>query len=308
MPAEFEPHAASWLCWPHNLDNWPDDLPAAEAEFSALVELLATSEPVRVLVESARPAPPGVEFCAVPSDDAWLRDSGPTFVREGPKLVALDWGFDGWGGKYPHARDARLAARIAELAGAERRRPDLVTEGGALEVDGEGTLLATRSSLLYPARNPGLDEAAVEGALRRALGAQKLLWVEGQLPGDDTDGHVDNLARFVSPGRVVCGVPAAAESLRGKRDAHGRTLEVIELPVPPRIESRGEPLPASYANFYIANELVAVPCFGVSQDAEALEVLRPLFPRRRVHGLACRTLLAGLGGFHCLTQQQPEAA
>ena len=308
LPAEFEPHSATWLCWPHNRDSWPDDLPAAVAEFEALVDLLASSEPVHVLVEAERSARARVEFHVVPSDDAWLRDTGPSFVREGPALVALDWGFNGWGAKYPHAHDAGIAARVAVLAGAERRRPGLVAEGGALEVDGEGTLLTTRSSLLDPARNPGRDEAAVEDTLRRALGVCEVIWVEGELAGDDTDGHVDNLARFVAPGRVVSGVPAAGKSLRGAHDARGREIEVIDLPPPPKLERGGDPLPASYANFYIANQVVAVPQFGVPEDAAALEVLRPLFPDRRVVGLGCRTLLAGLGGLHCLTQQQPGAA
>ena len=306
MPAEFEPHAATWLCWPHNRDNWPQNLADAEREFRALVELIAESEEVHVLVEDVREkaAIPNVRFHVVPSDDAWLRDTGATFVQGPRGLVALDWGFNGWGGAYPCLLDAQVGARIADLAGAEYRSPDLVTEGGALETDGEGSLLATRSSLLDPQRNPDLDPTRAEALLGQWLGIERVLWVEGAIDGDDTAGHIDNLARFVAPGHVVSGVPEAAKSLRGRRDARGRELEVSELPLP-RVGHGGEPLPASYANFYVANSIVAVPRFGVAEDDRAIDVLRPLFPGRRVVGVECRTLLAGLGGPHCLTQQQP---
>ncbi len=311
LPAEWEPHAATWLCWPHKRENWPDNLAEAEAEFEALIAEIASSEPVHVLVDAPRASGPlpslreGVSFHAVPSDDAWLRDTGPTFVRRGDELVALDWTFNGWGGLYPWDRDAAVAGRVAELAGVPVESPGLVLEGGAFDGDGEGTLLCTASVALDPARNPGRGIQQIEREFERWLGAARVLWVEGELAGDTTGGHVDNMVRFTSPGRVACALPDCRDALRGAKDARGRVLELVDLPPPPRVEREGVDLPASYANFYVANELVAVPRYGATDDEAAVEVLRDLFPGRRVVGLDCRALLGGLGSIHCLTQPQP---
>ncbi|MBW2282506.1 MAG: agmatine deiminase family protein, partial [Deltaproteobacteria bacterium] len=277
LPAEWEPHAATWLCWPHNRENWPDDLAEAEAEFEALVAALASSEPVHVLAN----APPAstalsranVSLHIVASDDAWLRDTGPTFVWRGGDLVALDWTFNAWGGLYPPwDRDAEVAARVAALAGVPVERPDLVLEGGAFDGDGEGTLVCTQSVALDAARNPGRRLDEIEREFERWLGAERVLWVEGELAGDTTAGHVDNMVRFTSPGRVACGLPGVGEALRGAKDARGRALQVVDLPPPPRVERAGHPLPASYANFYVANDLVAVPRYGAPDDEAAIEV------------------------------------
>jgi len=313
LPAEWEPHAATWLCWPHSRENWPDDLAEAEAEFEALAAELASSEPVHVLVDarpaSAELARAGVSFHAVPSDDAWLRDTGPTFVWRGSEPVALDWTFNAWGGLYPPwDRDAAVAGRVAQLAGIPAERPGLVLEGGAFDGDGEGTLLCTASVALDPARNPGRGLGEMERELERWLGAARVLWVEGELAGDTTAGHVDNMARFISPGRVACALPGCRDALRGAKDARGRVLELVDLPPPPRVERAGQPLPASYANFYVANAIVAVPRYGASDDEAAVEVLRDLFPGRRVVGLDCRALVGGLGSIHCLTQPQWQAS
>jgi agmatine deiminase len=331
LPAEWEAHAATWLGWPHNAETWPGRLEEAEREFEALVRALVGSEPVRLLVQDPEHAShvrerlgplgsdPRISLHVVPSDDSWLRDTGPTFVwGEAGELVAIDWTFNAWGGKYPPwERDDAIAGEVARLAGACVLRPGLVAEGGALEVDGEGTLLATEPTLVDPARNPGLSREDLEGRLRDLLGARKVVWLPGGIEGDDTDGHIDDVARFVAPGRVVCSSEANAsdpnhESLaaclakiREARDASGRTLEVIEIPMPTPIEAEGERLPASYANFYISNSSVLVPVFGVPTDWTALEQLTRLFPERQVLGVPCRVLVRGLGGVHCLTQQQP---
>ena len=308
LPAEWERHAATWLCWPRSRENWPEDLAEAQAEFEALVAELASSEPVHVLADAPRASSPaGVSFHAVPSDDAWLRDTGPTFVwRGGDELVALDWTFNAWGGLYPPwDRDAAVAGHLAGLAGVPVESPGLVLEGGAFDGDGEGTLLCTASVALDPARNPGRGIDEIEREFERWLGAARVLWLEGELAGDTTAGHVDNMARFTSPGRVACALPGCRDALRGAKDAQGRVLEVIDLPPPPRVEREGLPLPASYANFYVANELVAVPRYGATDDEAAVEVLRDLFPGRRVVGLDCRALLGGLGSIHCLAQPQP---
>ena len=325
MPAEWETHAATWLAWPHNPDTWPGCLEQAEREFAALVDALAESEPVHLLVPSeahgrraASLLHAAVTLHRVPLDDSWMRDIGPTFVRQEDRLLAIDWTFDSWGGKYPPwQRDDAVAARVAALAGAPLLRPGLVLEGGALEVDGEGTLLATESSVLDPKRNPGVGRETLEARLRELLGVERVIWLEAGLAGDDTGGHVDNIARFVAPARVVCssepdagdanhaGLLSCLERLRAARDARGRRLEVSELPLPPASCADGERLPASYSNFYIANRVVVVPQFGAPADRHALEVLAPLFPERRVVGVSARALVRGLGTLHCLTQQQP---
>jgi agmatine deiminase len=315
MPAEWEPRAASWLAWPTSLDDWADCLDAAEAEFVGLVRALAARERTELLTSDLLhvrsrlahvSAEPSLRLHEIPTAEPYLRDTGPGFVHDASgELRAIDWRFDAWGGKYPGSRvDDAVAARIAALACVPHVRCDLVVEGGALEPDGEGTLLATRSSLLDPKRNPGLTEALLAERLHELLGIEHIVWIEGSVAGDDTDGHVDNLARFTAPGRVVC-LPGV-EGLAGARDARGRTLERIELPPPPDLRADGRPLPASYANFYLATGAVLVPQFGVDTDTDALETLRALLPEREPVALPVRTLLRGGGGLHCLTQPQPQ--
>ncbi len=325
MPAEYEAHATTWLVWPHNPDTWPGCLAEAKREFTVLVETLAESEPVHVLVQDedqrARVAAAlnsSATLHVVPSDDSWMRDIGPTFVHDAGGLTALDWTFNNWGGKYPPwDRDDRVASRVAELAGTRHLRVGMVAEGGSLEVDGQGTLLATRSSLLGATRNPGCSEDQIAARLGELLGCPRIIWLDAGLAGDDTDGHIDNLARFVAPGRVVCAAeddpsdpnhePLAAcrERLEQAVDARGRRLEVETLPMPEPLAAEGVRLPASYANFYIANRVVAVPQFGGAADRRALEVIQKLLPDRPARGVPARSLLRGLGTLHCLTQQQP---
>jgi len=317
FPAEYEPHAATWVGWPHNVETWPGCLEAAEREFAGLVCAIAECELVNVLVRDSAhaqhvrgllaAAPSGrVALHEVPTDDSWLRDTGPTFAVDGDGLLAIDWIFDAWGGKYPPwERDAKVAERVAELAGVRHLAVPLVLEGGAIEGDGAGTLMVTRTSVL--GRNRSLAQNEIELQFEELLGATRTIWLDGEVEGDDTDGHIDNLARFVAPGRVACASAALREQLEGQYDARGRVLEVVQLPSPPPLEADGLPLPASYLNFYLPNGAVVVPCFGVPSDVQALDQLAKLFPGRRTVGVSARTLVRGFGGPHCLTQQQPAA-
>jgi agmatine deiminase len=331
MPAEWEPHAATWLAWPHAETTWPGCLAEAEREFETLLRALARSERVELLAQSESHVEllserleslvraGSLRLHVTRTDDVWMRDIGPTFVKnEAGRLLALDWTFNAWGGKYaPWDRDDAVAARVAALSGTPVERPGLVVEGGALEVDGLGTLLATEPTLLDPKRNPGVSRETLERRLGELLGVRHVVWLGDGIEGDDTDGHIDDLARFVSPGVVVCAresdpsdpnhapLEACAAALRAARDASGRALEVIDLPMPPAVRAGPDRLPASYANFYIANREVLVPTFGAPSDRVALDTLRPLFPGRSVVGIPSRALVRGLGAVHCLTQQQP---
>ena len=335
MPAEWEPHAATWLGWPHAEETWPGCLDEARVEFAALLRAVARSEPAEVLVQDAAaerrvralaaelPAAAGpVRVHRLATDDVWLRDIGPTFVHAPDGgLVAVDWTFNAWGGKYPPwERDDAAAAEIARLAGVRSVRPGLTLEGGALEVDGEGTLLLAEPTALDPRRNPGVGRAQLEARLDPLLGAERVIWLGEGLSGDDTDGHVDHLARFVAPGRAVCvrersyGDPNfeptrdAWRRLSRARGARGARLELVELPMPEPRAAGSERLPASYANFYVAERALLVPVFGCPQDEAALKILDALFPGRETVPVASGTLLRGLGGPHCLTQQQPRPA
>lgn len=327
QPAEWRPHAACWLAWPSHPAEWPGELEGARGGVAEMARALAPDERVEMLVlpgeseESARRALDGapVQFRAIPYGDVWLRDTGPVFTVNGAgQLGAACFRWTGWGGKYLFPHDAELSARIAGEAGAIVGRFELACEGGALEVDGEGTVLTTRQCLLHPQRNPGLDEAAIERVLAEAIGARVVLWLDRGLENDHTDGHIDTLARFTAPGRVVCMAPSGpadpnravlmeiARALRGMQDAAGRPLEVVELPSPSRIENRaGELLAASYLNFYIGNRTVVVPVYGAPADKEALSVLASLFPDRVIAGIDARSVVTGGGAFHCISQQQP---
>ncbi len=258
---------------------------------------------------------PALRFHRIAYGDIWLRDTAPVF-NGGRSAVCFR--FDGWGGKYRLPGDEAVAARVAGAAGRVCRRVDLVCEGGAVDGDGEGTLLASRSCLLSRARNEGLGEAEVTRRLLEAYRAERVLWLDGMLQNDHTDGHVDTLARFVAPGRVAVMVPGEAADpnaavlrgigarLRRARDAAGRRLEVVELPSPGRVDGpEGAPLPASYLNFYVANEVVVAPVYGVRSDAQAVDALAACFPEREVVGIDARALLCGGGAFHCITQQEP---
>jgi len=338
-PAEWEPHAATWVTWPHNRETWPGrHLEAAEEAFVAMARALEGRETLCVAVggeaqeERARSRlraggvdpDADVRLHRIATDDGWMRDCGPVFVsalsaRGEEALVGVDFGFDAWGGKYPPwERDAAAAAAVCAAAGVPRVRAPLVLEGGAVDGDGRGTILTTESCLLHPNRGAGRTREGLEEALARWLGARSVLWLGGGIEGDDTDGHVDDVARFVAPGTVVAvteadttdpnAAPLAANlrRLRDMRDAEGKPLAVAELPMPPRLEVGGQRCPASYANFYLANGVALAPVFGAATDARALAVLRELLADREVVGIPASDLVVGLGAIHCVTQQQPS--
>ncbi len=325
MPAEWERHAATWVVWPHSADTWPGCLAEAQVEFETLVRALVESERVHILVQDddlardvaarLRDLEPSVHLHHVVTDDAWLRDIGPTFVEDAARgTLAIDWEFNAWGGKYPPwSRDDAAAEHVASLAGVPRVRADLVAEGGSLEVDGLGTLIATEATLVDERRNPGRKRGDIERSFTALLGVTRFVWLDGCIEGDDTDGHVDEIARFVAPGRVVCA--RATDPGDANHDPLERCrsrllqepdLEVIDLPLPQPIDADGQRLPASYANFYLTNGAVLVPTFDTASDEPALALLAHLFPTRRALPIPSRTLLRGLGSVHCLTQQQPE--
>ncbi|WP_306590811.1 agmatine/peptidylarginine deiminase [Geothrix sp. 21YS21S-4] len=333
QPAEWDRHAACWLAWPGHGHLWQENLAPAQAEWAGLARAIAEDggETLEILVEgageeaAAREALGGLagaaRFHHVPVGDIWLRDTAPIFVRDAAgALHAACFLFNGWGGKYVLPNDEHVADRVATLSGAPAVDRGLILEGGSVDVDGEGTVLTTRQCLLNPNRNPGLDQAQIETALREGLGAEKVLWLDEGLLNDHTDGHIDTLARFVAPGVVVCmeardpADPNAAvldrlaADLADFTDARGRKLQVVRIPSPGLVaDEDGKPMPASYVNFYIGNWTVVVPTYGTPWDEAAVAALAPLFPGRRVVGRSARAILSGGGAFHCITQQQPEA-
>ncbi len=325
-PAEWAPHRAMWLGFPSHADLWLEDLEEAQSEVAALAGALAGPgrERVRLMTvgqeaaETARRmigAVPGVEIVPGRFGDIWLRDTGPIFLDP---AHAAGFRFNGWGGKYILEGDDEVAGQISDHAGAALTRHDFVLEGGAVDHDGAGTVLTTRQCLLNANRNAGWDEARAEAALGEALGARKVLWLGEGLMNDHTDGHVDNLARFVAPGVVVCPMAfgsddpnagaydAAAQTLAGMTDAEGRPLKVVRIPSPGRIlDEDGEPIAASHMNFLIANGAVIAPAYEETASRLAVEALETLFPGREVIGLSSRAILTGGGSFHCITQQEP---
>jgi len=334
MPAEWEPHRATYLVWPHNRDTWPDKFEPVPAAFAAIVAGLSRFEPVRLLVkdapaqaqaraliEAAGGSADRVEYVTLATNDSWIRDYGPIFVRASARPerpIALDWRFNSWGDKYGAvALDDAIPQRLGELYDFEVLQAPLVLEGGAIEVNGAGALLTTESCLLNPNRNPSLDRAAIERYLAAYLGVSDVLWLGEGIAGDDTDGHVDDLARFVAPDTIVVVTeedPADSNyaplrdnlrRLQAMRDRRGHPFRIETLPMPPPLFFQDQRLPASYANFYIANGAVLMPTFDCPTDRKAAEVLARLFPSRQVLGVACLDLVWGLGTIHCLSQQHP---
>ena len=328
VPAEWSPHGAMWVGFPSHAALWEDDLAPAQDEVAALCRALAGPgrERVRVLVAAEGlegacvrlAGVAGVELVRGEFGDVWLRDTGPVFLRreEGPGAAAFR--FNGWGGKYVLEGDDTVAGQIAAAAGTPAVEHPFVLEGGAVDHDGLGTVLTTRQCLLNSNRNPGWTEAVAREALAGALGARGVVWLGDGLRHDHTDGHVDNLARFVAPGVVACQVAsgrddpnaeayaACARDLAGARDARGAPLQVARLPSPGRIEDGdGRAVPASHMNFVVANGAVVMPVYEDRWSALALEALTALFPEREVIGLPARALLTGGGAFHCITQQEP---
>jgi len=333
MPAEWEPHAATWLSWPRRESiSFPGSLDRVLPTLRAMVEALTESEPVCINVcngaheAEARAVLDGLDmecitFHPIPTNEPWCRDHGPIFLtrEKEPKLAVVDWDYNAWGGKYPpFALDEVVPTRVAELLHLPVYYPRMILEGGSIEVNGEGALLTSEGCLLNKNRNPDFTREMIEARLRDFLGVTEVLWLGLGTEGDDTDGHIDNLARFVDQGVVVTVVESDRASanyaplqdnlrrLQAMR-IRGRPLQIIQLPMPERMVREELVLPASYANFYIANTVVLVPKYDQPNDHVAIEILAGLFPKRRIVGIDCRELIWGLGAFHCLTQQQPVA-
>jgi agmatine deiminase len=332
MPAEWAPHRATWIAWPHNQKDWPGKFGPIPWAYAEIVRVLSRNERVGILVQNAALRTRAkaalkmngvdlkkVDFQLIPTDRVWTRDSGAIFVRNAAgEKIATHWKFNGWA-KYPnHKRDDQVAPRIA----AALRLPEypvrvgdreIVMEGGAIDVDGKGTLLATEECLLskVQARNPGLGRRGIEDVFADVLGVRRVVWLDRGIAGDDTHGHIDDLARFVAPGRVLLcqeknprdenyrPLKENLERLRAEK------LEVIPLPMPAPVVFDGLRVPASYANFYIANGTVLVPTFNDPRDRQALGLIADCFPDREVVGIHCGDFIWGLGTIHCATQQEP---
>lgn len=329
VPAEWAPQTAIWTAWPADVQEWGGDLEAPRRDVAELVQMLAAAgNSVRVLVNgeeartSAHAALGGAaELITAKYGDIWLRDTGPIFADAGGKKVALRFATNSWGGKYDLPDDATVGDDVARLAGTPVTRFPFVLEGGAIDQDGEGTILTTRQTLLNPNRN-GWTKAQAEGALALAFGAKKVIWIDEGLKNDHTDGHIDNIARFVAPGRVVCQAPAGSDdpnaatldaiaaTLAAASDAAGRKLDVVRIPGVGLYRNKlGDVSPASHMNFIIANGVVVVPVYGTPTQQAALDALQAVFPGRKVIGVSSRGLIgfaeAGGGSFHCITQQEP---
>ena len=331
MPAEWEPHAATWLSWPRREGiSFPDAYDRVMPTFREMVTALLTSEPVCINVSNgaheaeARAVLDGLPqerltYYTIPTNEPWCRDHGPIFVTRDkePRLAVIDWGHNAWGGKYPpFDLDDAVPTRVASTLGLPVYDGGMILEGGSIDVNGAGALLTTESCLLNENRNPGMTRDQIEQRMRDYLGVRDIFWLARGTEGDDTDGHIDNLARFVDERTVLAIVekdPGSAnyeplqENLARLREIriNGEPLEIVLLPTPAKIEREDLVLPASYANFYIANEVVLVPTFNDPNDAPAVAAIQRAFPHRRVTPIDCRELIWGLGAFHCLTQQQP---
>ncbi len=335
-PAEWEAHAATWFSWPHNPETWPGCLARAERAFVAMVRALHAHEMVCInvqdeamearvralLLQGGVDVERSVRCFQIPTDDAWVRDHGPIFVvrqKDGRRERALlDFGFNAWGGKYPPwQRDDAVPQQMAEQLGLPRFPLPWILEGGSIDGNGRGLVLTTESCLLHPNRGAGRTREMLAAMLERTLGAKRVLWLAGGIEGDDTDGHIDDVARFVDASTVVAVLEEDAASphaailqenarrLRRMRDLDDKPLRVVPLPMPqPRVVA-GQQCPASYANFYIGNGSVLVPTFEAPSDERALAILRELFTGRDVVGIDSRDLVVGLGAVHCLTQQEP---
>ncbi|MEY2705151.1 MAG: hypothetical protein RL407_1213 [Bacteroidota bacterium] len=334
FPAEFAPQQAMWLSWPHKEESWPGKIQTIYSPYAQFVKEVALGQEVHINVADAAMqdfatlhlvqagvAMDKIHFHFFPTNDAWCRDHGPAFLIN-PKAdipkVLVKWNYNAWGEKYPpHDLDNQIPVRIAKELGIPYFTPDIVMEGGSVEFNGNGTLLTSKACLLNPNRNPHLSQAQIEKFLCDYYGVKHILWVGDGILGDDTDGHIDDITRFVNADTVVTVVEERKSDgnyeilqenlhlLKEMRLEDGKQLNVVELPMPSPVIWEGQRLPASYANFYIANEVVVVPTFRDKNDQKALDILEECFPSRRVVGIDSTDIIWGLGSFHCLSQQEP---
>jgi len=328
MPAEWERHDATWLSWPKDPSTFPSGiLPKVESAYVAMVRVLAEDEEVRVMVNDQKAeskvssmigSSANVSIKILKTVDVWVRDYGPTYVR-GRDVAAIKWTFNAWGNKYEDLLpDDEAGGRMVESSGLRAFRPGVVLEGGSIDVNGSGSLITTKQCLLNSNRNPRLNQGSLEAVLKDNLGVSNVIWLGEGIEGDDTDGHVDDIARFIAPRKVVVAAEADLtdanhEPLEADRrilenalDESGRRSEIIPLPMPKRVYAQDVRLPASHLNFYIVNGAVLVPTFGGSSDKWAVRTLEEAFPHREVVGIDCRALVYGLGTLHCVTQQVPS--
>lgn len=341
MPPEWAPHKATWLSWPHNPNTWPGkSLEPVWATFIEIIRFLVAHEEVHInvtgeemeqsirdLVQKSgivRDAVSNIYYHHFATNDAWCRDHGPNYIlrkQNGTvEKAIIDWGYNAWGGKYPpFDLDDVIPRKIAEWQGLPCFEQSMILEGGSIDVNGKGTLLTTRSCLLNPNRNPHLSQAQIEQQLKDYLGVSKILWLGEGIVGDDTDGHIDDITRFVNPNTIVTAIEEDKsddnyeplkenyEQLKTMTDQDDRPFNIITIPMPEPVYEQGQRLPASYANFYIANNVVLVPTYRCANDLKALEILQKCFPTRRVHGIDCSDLIWGLGAIHCVTHEEPAA-
>jgi agmatine deiminase len=336
MPAEWHPHSGTWLTWPKDPETWPGRVEQVEDIYLQIIAALAPHESVNLLVDDETTehavrrrcnfaAAANVRFHRVPTVDSWIRDYGPNFLLSNNRAGAFnDWIFNAWGNKYEELKKDDQVPRLLEpILQMRRFAPGIVMEGGSIEVNGEGCVLTTEQCLLNPNRNPQLSRTEIEEYLKSYLSVEKVLWLGEGIVGDDTDGHIDDIARFVSPNVIVCAVEDDPEDanyqllqdnlarLKMMTDARGRAFEIVALPMPGVVGGQStdtrnlDRLPASYANFYIANNVVLLPVFGHANDTRAIETLQRVFRDRRVTPINCEPLVWGMGTIHCLTQQQP---
>ncbi|MCA4897117.1 MAG: agmatine deiminase family protein [Cytophagales bacterium] len=333
FPAEFAPHTATWLSWPHKEASWPGKIDTIFPVYAQFIKLVAEGEKVNINVadeklkqfavshlEKVDADFKNIHFFFHPTNDAWCRDHGPAFLinpTEKKKMI-LDWGYNAWGGKYPpFDLDDVIPTLIAKNYNIPVAHPGIVMEGGSVEFNGKGTLLTTRACLLNPNRNPHLNQSQIEEYLINYYGVNHILWLGDGIIGDDTDGHIDDLTRFVNSDTVVTMVEESKgdenyeilqDNLKELKTLHlenGKPLNIVELPMPAPVVYEEQRLPASYANFYIANKYVVVPTFRDKNDDKALTILQSCFPDRKVIGLDSTDIIWGLGSFHCLSQQEP---
>jgi agmatine deiminase len=334
FPAEFERHDATWLSWPHKEASWPGKIETIFPVYARFIKLLAEGERVNINVNDEAMkmkalrhlAEAGADLSRVsfffhPTNDAWCRDHGPAFLvnRKEKKKMIVDWGYNAWGNKYPpFDLDDVIPTRIAQHLNLPVAYPGIVMEGGSVEFNGRGTLMTSTACLLNPNRNPGLSREEIEGYLRAYYGAPHILWLGEGIAGDDTDGHIDDLTRFVDEDTVITMIEQEqsdenyaplkenAETLSKMKLENGSAVRVIEVPMPAARYYEDQRLPMSYANFYISNRYVVVPVFEDKNDDKALSILQDCFPTRKVVGLNSIDLIWGLGSFHCLSQQEPS--
>lgn len=337
MPAEWRPHAATWLTWPKDPETWPDRVTQVELVYLEMIAALSPHETVNLLIDDEGTeqavrqrckfaGAENIRFHRIPTVDSWVRDYGPNFLIDGCGGAAFnDWIFNAWGNKYELLKqDDRIPRRLEPVLQLRRFEPGIVMEGGAIDVNGAGCVLTTEQCLLNPNRNPQLNREEIEEHLKNYLGVSKVLWLGEGIVGDDTDGHIDDIARFVAPNTIVCAVEEDPEDanyellqdnlarLESMTDADGRPFEIVTLPMPGVVggtstDTRNlDRLPASYANFYIANNVVLAPVFGHDNDNRAVQTLQRVFPTRRVVPINCEPLVWGMGTIHCVTQQQPQ--